>query len=418
MSAQAAPTTAAPAAPAAAPVFRPLTVMLMVLAGVFAFSAYFVLSAFAPDLRGAGDDGGANALSRSAIGFAGVVRLLQAEGIADQVDRKGAGHRDANWSLLVATPDEDTKTSDLFALATPNTAMLIVMPKWEVAPDDSNPGWVKQTGVVDLAALKALLGDQVNATFARRDGPAAPVSLGSTDTSLQTRTTGPIAKLQTVTAPGYVTVLSDASGASVLIRSPDARVFVLSDPDLLNTQGIKNLQTAQAGTDILQIIRRGDGPVAFDVSLNGYKTSQKNVLKLAFQPPFLGATLALAGVALLMGLHAMSRFGAPQRNTRALALGKRALAENSAGLIRMARREPHMASGYLDLNRAAVARAIGARLTGAELDAYIDRVGERAGVGSLHALAEQVPNVKDRDSLTRFAQRLYQWRLEMTRERR
>lgn len=413
MSVQAAPATPA----AAAPVFRPLTVTLMVLAGVFAFSAYFVLSAFAPDMRGAGDDGGANALSRSAIGFAGVVRLLQADGVADEIDRKGAGHRNPNWSLLVVTPPEDAKPADVFALATPNAATLVVMPKWEAQPDDDNPGWVRQMGLASPDALKAMLAGQVAAVFAQRSD-TAPALLGSTDTSLPSLQTGPIAHLQTVTAPGWTTILSDASGASVLIRSPDSRVFVLSDPDLLNTQGIKALPTATAGVDLIQMLRQGQGPVAFDVSLNGYKASQKNALKLAFQPPFLGATLALAGVALLMGFHAISRFGAAQRSSRALALGKRALAENSAGLIRMARREPHMAAGYLDLNRAAVAKALGARTSGPELDAYIDRVGERANLGSLSALSAEVPLVHDRDSLTRFAQRLYQWRLEMTRERR
>ena len=42
-----------------------------------------------------------------------------------------------------------------------------------------------------------------------------------------------------------------------------------------------------------------------------------------------------------------------------MAFGKRALADNSAGLIRLARREPRMAPRYLDLTRAAVARALG-----------------------------------------------------------
>ena len=78
-----------------------------------------------------------------------------------------------------------------------------------------------------------------------------------------------------------------------------------------------------------------------------------------------------------------------------------------------------MAGGYLDLNRNAVAKALGAtRISGAELDAYIDRQGERTGAGSFSVLAAEAPAIKDRDGLTRFAQRLYQWRVEMTRERR
>jgi hypothetical protein len=230
--------------------------------------------------------------------------------------------------------------------------------------------------------------------------------------------TGPIDHLQTLSAEGMTTVAADQTGAAILVRTADSRLYILSDPDLLNTHGLRDLATANAGTSLLLGIRKGDGPVVFDVSLDGLKHSP-SLLKLAFEPPFLGATLCLAGAALLMALHAASRFGAPERTTRALALGKSALAENSAGLIRMAKREPHMAGGYLELNRGAVAKALGAtRLSGAELDAYVDRLGERTGAGRLSALAEQIPAVKDRDSLTRFAQRLYQWRLEMTRERR
>jgi hypothetical protein len=399
----------------AAQVFRPLTVMLMVVAGVFAFSAYFVLSAYAPDLRGGGDDGGANALSRSAIGYAGFVRLLQADGLAAPLARDGPAKRDPAWSLLVITPEAGTKPSDVVAFKSAAGPTLLVLPKWTAQPDDANPGWVKQTGLLDTDDVKALLG--ATAVIARR-ADTTPLTLSSTDVSVPRLQAGPIARLQTINAPGMTTVLSDQTGASVLVRTADAQLYILSDPDLLNTQGIKNLQTAEAGVGLLQDVRLGAGPIAFDVSLNGYKTSP-SVLKLALQPPFLGATLTLLGVAVLMGFHALSRFGAPQRSARALALGKRALAENSAGLIRMAKREPHMAGGYLDLSRGAVAKALGAtRLSGGELDGYIDKVGERVGLGSFSALAGEVATIRDRDGVTRFAQRLYQWRLEMTRERR
>jgi hypothetical protein len=213
-------------------------------------------------------------------------------------------------------------------------------------------------------------------------------------------------------------VLTDQHGAAVLVRYPRSGAGVLADPDLLNTHGLRDLTTARAAVALIRGLRQGDGPVVFDVSLDGLKHSP-NLLKLAFEPPFLGATLCLIGAALLMAVHAANRFGAPERAVRALALGKRALAENSAGLIRMARREPRMAGGYLDLNRNAVAKALGAtRLSAAELEAYVDRLGERTGAGRLSALALQISAVRDRDSLIRFAQRLYQWRLEMTRERR
>ena len=411
--------TAAAVASARDPrVFRPLTALLLVLAGVFSFSAYFVLSAYAPDLRG-GDDGGPHALSRSAVGFAGLVRLLRADGVPVEINRDGPAKRDPSWGLLVLTPDPSTSSADLLALAKADgPSTLIVLPKWNTIPDPRNSGWVQSTGLVDAGSLNALLGKDLAATIARRTDKVAvrlAVAPGQGDGVFPT---GPIDHLQSLTARGASPVLQAPSGEAVLTRIDQGGITILSDPDVLNTLGIADEQTAESAVGLIQALRVGAGPVVFDVSLNGYRHSP-SLLKLAFEPPFLGATLCLAGAALLMALHAAYRFGAPERATRALALGKRALADNTAGLIRMARREPHMAAGYLDLTRNAVMKALGAgRLNAAEFDGYADKLGERIGAGGFSPLARGAPQVKDREGLVRFAQRLYQWRLEMTRERR
>jgi hypothetical protein len=407
-------TTAAITGPRETGVFRPVVVLFLLLAGVFSFSAYFVLQAYAPDLKG-GDDGGSHALSRSAVGFAGLVSLLRADGVPVLINRDGPTKRDPNWSLLVLTPEESTKPSDLSDFMATTGPTLVLLPKWETAPDPLNSGWVRNAGLIDAAALRTLLGKPMDATIARR-ADTAPVQLSGAPQQ-PGFATGPIAQLQSLTASGASPVLTDQHGAAVLVRAPGSSVGILTDPDLMNTHGLYDLSTARTAVALIGSLRQGDGPVVFDVSLDGLEHSP-SLLKVAFEPPFLGATLCLVGAALLMAVHAANRFGAPLRQLRALALGKLALAENSAGLIRMAKREPHMAGGYLDLNRNAVAKALGAtRLNAAELEAYVDRLGERTGADRLSALALQVAAVRDRDGLTRFAQRLYQWRLEMTRER-
>src|SRR5580692_10118895 len=106
-------TAATVTGPKEAGIFRPAVVLFLVLAGVFSFSAYFVLQAYAPDLKG-GDDGGAHALSHSAVGYAGLVRLLEAANVPVVIARDGPDKRDANWGMLVVTPEETTKPSDLF----------------------------------------------------------------------------------------------------------------------------------------------------------------------------------------------------------------------------------------------------------------------------------------------------------------
>jgi hypothetical protein len=403
---------------AASPIFSARTVLWMILAGVFSFSAFVVLSAYEPDLTG-GMDGGAHALSRSAIGFAGVVRLLRAEGTPVSIARDTLPPQDAA-SLYVLTPPESVNPNDLKRLAD-HGSVLIVLPKWSVSPDSTVEGWVRPTGLIDSAAIQKILAPSVGAVTLTRRTDRRAVALWD---SVFGRpggppASGPIDQLQTMDAPDLTPILTDGGGRSVLMSTRNGGVYVLSDPDLLNTHGLADLDTARAATAVIARTRQGAGPVVFDVTLNGFKRSH-GLLKLAFEPPFLGATLCLAAAALLMALHAASRFGAPKPAPRALAFGKRALTDNAAALIRLARREPRMAGRYLDQTRAMVAKALGIqRLSADDLDAFLDHAAERNGTkGRLSALAPAARAVKTRDELLRFAADLYAWRLEMTRERR
>ncbi|MDR3513415.1 MAG: hypothetical protein P4L73_17390 [Caulobacteraceae bacterium] len=400
--------------------FSARTVIALLVAGVFAFSALVVLSAYAPDLRG-GSDGGGHALSRSAIGFSGVTRLLKAIGDPVLVSRDPHA-RSASTGLLVLTPSPESDADALYDMTTSGPT-LVVLPKWQAAPDMTTPGWATNVGVLDATAVAKLLAKRFGAMTIARDAGASPVRLAGLPGG--DATTGPIDQFQTLSGgDGLIPLVRDARGRAVLAASADRRVFVLSDPDLMNTHGLKDLATARVAVTLIQGLRKADGPIVFDVTLNGFKRS-RSLLKLAFQPPFLGATLCLAAAALLMALQALTRFGAPRPAGRAIALGKRALADNSAGLIRLARREPAMAGRYLDLTRAAVAKALGAhtplgaRMSEAELTALLDRQAERLGAKHrLAALTAEAGTVKDRAGLMRLSQDLYQWKMEMTGEHR
>jgi hypothetical protein len=205
-----------------------------------------------------------------------------------------------------------------------------------------------------------------------------------------------------------------------MAQAPASRIFVLADPDLLDTQGLANLDTLGAAAAILRELRSGDGPVVFDVTLNGYRT-ERSPLRLMFDPPFLAVTLCLAAALALAAFQALYRFGAVKRTERAIALGKEALTDNSAQLIRLARREPKMATRYAQLTRGAAAKAVGAprELAGAALDEFLDRLGRQRGAAdTLARLSAEAERVTTRAGLTALAERLYRWRLEMTRERR
>jgi hypothetical protein len=303
--------------------------------------------------------------------------------------------------LLIATP-EPGAGADVASLGF-GGPILVILPKWSVAPDPSNSSWALKAGLVPTAMMPfkdALAPVSVQ----RRSGVGRPTLFGADGTPLQgaAMSPGPIDSLQTLNANGWIPVLTDETGAVVMAEAPSTRIFVLADPDLLNTQGLANLDTFAVGSTIVRALRNGDGPVIFDVTLNGYK-SDRNPLRLLFDPPFLAVTLCLVAALALAGLQSGFRFGPVRRPQRALALGKEALTDNSA-----------------QLTQKAAARAVGAprELTGEALTAFLDRMGAQRGqTDRLSGMTAEAASVGGRSGLTALAARLYRWRLEMTRER-
>jgi hypothetical protein len=224
---------------------------------------------------------------------------------------------------------------------------------------------------------------------------------------------GPIDSLQSISAKGWVPLLTDDTGAIVLARWGDRPLYVLAEPDLMNTQGIKSLDTLGAGLAILRGLRRGDGPFIFDVTLNGF-ARQRSILRLLFDPPFLGVTLCLALAAILAATG--RRFGPTRRAGRAIPLGAAALVDNTAALIRLAGKEHRMGGGYAELTGEIAARAVGAprTLRGEALGAFLDRLSaQRRLPEPLSELATQARISQSAERTLAAARRLYAWRLAL-----
>jgi hypothetical protein len=422
--------------------FSVKTVVALILVGVFSLSALAVLSAYAPDLR-TGDDGGAQPLSRSAVGFAGLVRLLGDSGQPVLLSR-GPLHANSSEGLLILTPGPQHGSTALEAVHH-DGAVLVVLPKWGTQPLPGKPAWVKAVGLYDeriVARPVARLGmdseeveaedrDQPNsggkgghqveapATVISRRAAGGHPRLKRPDGTPFGGDLGEIDRLQTISGPNWVPVIVDETGAAVVAMDGVTGAYVLADPDLLNTQGLKAPARAVAATHLLRLIWTGGGPVIFDLTLHGFQRP-RSVMRLMLESPLLGATLALLAAAALIAYQAFVRFGPGRRQGRAIALGKRALADNSAGLVRLARREHRMAGPYAQLVRASVARAIGAprNLDGEALDSFLDRLGGKLGSHDQYTvLAAEARDARTPGDLIAVARKLHRWRLEMTRGR-
>jgi len=422
---------------AAGAAFSPLTMMVLALVSVVTLAGLGVLSAYGSELK-TGNDGGGHALSTSAIGYAGIVRLLRATGVPVTLSRGRSGSTAAD-SLLIMTPavgGNPDQIADRIGNIDdgrpgrrnrPDAVLgpvLIVLPKWTAVPETRHQGWVTTVGALpDGEVLKILPRPLRNDVALNRLQSADWVHLRRPGGRIVGRPVR-VESLQTLSGPAFsgpawIPVLTDASGAVILAMKQGTWTYVLADPDLINTQGLKSLAGSETALAIIDLVRAEGSPVIFDLTQHGFQRT-RSLLRLMLEPPLLGVTLLLAALATLAGFQAVVRFGPAQETNRAVALGKRALADNTAGLIRLARREHRMAGPYALLMRAAVARAIGAprTLSEAELDAFLDRVGVMTGTSVRYSdLAASAAAANTPHDLMKVARDLHRWKQELTHGR-
>lgn len=395
--------------------FSPMTMIVLALVGIICVAGLAVLSAYAPELK-KGDDGGSHALSRSSVGYAALVRLLQLSG-EPVLTSRGSLPPAGEGRLLVLTPAAGSPPIDLADFVNPGP-VLIVLPKWQTTPDPRHRGWVMSAGSgSEPAALKVLPEALRKSLSIRSEGDEREVSLrrpGGQAFGAPVYIRFPRA----VSGPGWTPVLLNEAGQPVLVMHDKTQTYVLADADFLNTQGLKTLNGARTAVAMLDLIRAPETPVIFDLTLHGFKRT-RSLVRLAVEPPFLGATLVLVALAVLAGAQATARFGPARQPRRAVALGKTALADNTAGLIRLAGREARMTPLYASLVRASAARAIGAPrgLEGQALDDFLDRVSRTVGASSTYsALAERARAATASDLMV-VARDLHLWKQELIRGR-
>ncbi len=397
-------------APAAAQgAFSLRTVAIIVAAGIALFVGLLVLGAYAPDLR-SGRNGGGHALSDAATGFSGIVRLAEATGRHPRIVRDV--HRLDTGDLVVLTPE--SARTDMTDVLTRRVGKptLVILPKWLTVGDPAHSGWVRRVDLLPRYEPYGVLAPLHRLVTTRYPSGGRPL-VGPSWLPAGLRFAAPRA-VQTVASPELRPILSDDRGHVVLGQLGAKPFYVLADPDLLSNQGMRDAAQARAALELLDWLNStGAKSIDFDVTLNGFGHSP-SPLKLAFEPPFLAMTLALAAAVLLAAIQATARFGAPRRRERAIAFGKTALIDNAAALVRKARRQGGLGRRYLDLvrERAATVFGVPSRLRDAGLDGYLDGLQGRA---RFTALAADARNARDPRAMLDAAQALHAWLWEKRR---
>lgn len=405
-----------------AALMTPKMIISLVLIGIFSFTALVTLSGYAGDLRQQ-NNGQAHALSRSAIGFGGLTRLLG----------------DMDYDIRMARTDnvkyEDRNTLRIFTLSRPYQAdklddldltspTLIIMPKWITMPVKGSVGWVQQ-GWGDKHVwdadnherdLKELTGE-VSLTIVETDDKSVTYKLKSSVSRNSKAPSFEIDSLQWIDGKNLEEVYSFEEG-SILVKIKDTSTYILSDPDFMNTMGIGSKSRARFAVDMIDAVIADSGAdparVDFDLTFHGFG-GKTNVIKVLTQPPFLAATLCLLAAGGLIAWQAFSRFGDPLKVKRDYALGKFSLADNAARFIRIAGREPNMAEDYTALIRKQVVKEL--NLTGRrpkDIDTILSRREETLNLPNSYIdLHNRAGVTIDNAALMILAQDLEQWKKTM-----
>ncbi|WP_409433264.1 hypothetical protein ACJ3XI_01835 [Litorimonas sp. RW-G-Af-16] len=301
---------------------KPMTILALVLIGIFSFAALFVLIGYSDDLRQK-ETGQATPLSRSAVGYVGLVQLLENMGYDVTKDPKPYKY---SWrtrdQLRIYTVPDSNKSSEIEKLDL-NKPTLIILPKWNVVPMQDKPGWVRKASYNEYlraSHLQRYIGKAGSGIYLNRisredfpntAGPAkklesfqyfsnsrpfhierridldeAKSQSDTTDNNDENRNSALdkfIEDLETeddaaeksdldeffdnleedaekVESPrGYVVIRQEFEHKPYLIQLGATKTYVLSDPDFVNTMGLNTQSQARHAVNIIQgIIERDD----------------------------------------------------------------------------------------------------------------------------------------------------------------
>ncbi len=394
--------------------FNPRLVYGLIAAGVIAFAALVLLIGYGPPLREEpAEVDRARMLSPSAVGYKGLVHLVGqfhwTEIVSDPGDLDDEG-------LFVMAVGESTRPEDVEWVRERRgaRATLIILPKWITARHARRRDWVSLVGTGAGDSAARAMGLRLRNAARPRWGQQAAGA------DLLDGLNLPIPDYpQVIEGAGLTPLVTHPDGGVLVARIGERPHYVVADPDLLNNHRLGDPRVARAALALIEGLNATDARINFSTfgeQADDAPRQQPSLIRLAVEPPFLAMTLALIAAALLAGLHGAARFGRPLREERAIALGKAALVENSAGLIRLARREAQLGAAYADVVRQEAARAVGAppALGGEALDAYLDRLTRGDGP-RFTTLANEVVWARDRHELVAAARALFSWKKDIIR---
>lgn len=368
--------------------------------------------------------GAADSFSRSALGHRALVELLEGE-VPVLVSR--------GYSLPKASPErpllllepvlgEAGRLAELVVEADERgVPVVVVLPKWQGTQEPRRPEWVASVELLPAPFAQEVLDAVVDP---EDDGATRLVrpegELGAWTWSLPGEPVAPALpkpQLVDVREAPLDTLLGTPEGALVA-RLWETSIYLVSDPDFLNTAGLARADNAAVALAFLLGHLEPAGLVV-DESVHGYAQAE-SIWRALLEPPLI--YLFLHGLLLVaLGAWAGSgRFGRPLPAPPRVPPGKGTLIDSSARLLAMGGARKHSLERYLAIQTAEAGERLGvpAQLSAAERVARLSEVGRRRGASEdVLSLARQVHRLpsrwRDPRRLLELARALRRWRKEI-----
>jgi Domain of unknown function (DUF4350) len=390
--------------------FSRTAVVALVAGTLLSIGLAGILTAFGDDLSDP-VSASADSYSKSAIGHRGLVRLLERLDIPVVVSRSESARAD-NGLLVVAEPiiTDDASRTRLERLIASGRKTLVVLPKWHGFAQPHEP-WLEHATYVPAQevddVLKVIDYDMQTSDVVRLGAP--PTWVFADDNAPEPDLAAP----QLI----HTTTIGRAIGDrqhNILLGTRERTfnlVYVLTDPDVLNNQGLRRPANARFMVKLIDGLRDG-GPVIIDETMHGY-TRPPSVMRTLLAFPLVVVTVQIIACAILLVWAAMVRFGPRRAAPPPIAPGKDFLIRNTAALLHYGGHHADAVRRYLQLTVADVRHALHA--PAAATTTWLDDVRRsRGGTISLAELERAAASETHPRNLVALADRIYRWRMEMT----
>ena len=338
------------------------------------------------------------------------------------------------WTVTAATGPQARwgQGADVMAADDVGNILAVLAPvTWKPLPPNALPK-VKikaQDGddSSDSAAPTAAL-DRVPYVITRAKGTGdavlSPAGQGPVTAPLHT---GRIDRLQSVTGPNLVPVLTGPGGEVLLSRvvvtggrpQTATPVYLLSDPDLLDNQVMSDAGRTLTALNLVKALTPSakKPTYVFNLTFNALGFDH-DLLHALSRPPYIAVPISLLIAALGLMWAAFARFGPPVIEDLRPALGRgvRILADNAARLMAVTLKEAKLGPAYAQLMRDQVLKIRGYRQIDAResADDLADRISQIYKATHRYSdLRAQAARVVTVHQLIDVALRLHAWKTEI-----